>query len=340
MSNSNLQKQRITIVMPVHNGAMYLKETIDNVLLQTYADFIFLIFNDGSTDETEQIILSYADNRIQYMKNDYNMGLVKTLNRGIDLVKTEFLARIDADDLWHPKKLEKQLELMDIHPEVGICGTSIRKFGAYESDLYFPVNNSGLKVGFLFYCCMSHPSVLFRMSFLKSIGIRYREDYFPAEDYKMWVDCLNYTQIYNIPEILVYYRQHDSQITQDSNCAQIRLTNQVRLELLEELSSGFTKEEKDFHINKFLKSEFNSVKAIKLHDNWTKKLLHINNKARAFDAIELRKSLIKHVNAGYYMYLKRSYFSENYISGIINIVFSCVWLYLKPKYILKLVFNK
>jgi glycosyltransferase involved in cell wall biosynthesis len=86
--------------MPVYNGAKYLKETIDNVLLQTYRDFIFLIINDGSTDETEQIIISYTDPRIKYIKNQKNLGLVETLNKGIDLVETEFMARMDADDLW------------------------------------------------------------------------------------------------------------------------------------------------------------------------------------------------------------------------------------------------
>ena len=105
-------KERITVLMPVYNDAKYLKETIDNVLSQTFRDFLFLIINDGSTDETELVIQSYSDDRIKYLKNEANLGLVKTLNKGIDLVETEFLARMDADDLWVETKLEKQIDVL------------------------------------------------------------------------------------------------------------------------------------------------------------------------------------------------------------------------------------
>lgn len=331
-------KERITILMPVYNGEKYLRETIDNVLLQSYRDFIFLIINDGSTDDTEQIITSFTDPRIKYLKNEKNLGLVKTLNNGIDLVETEFLARMDADDLWVETKLEKQLALLDNKPEVGICGTSIRKFGAFEADFIFPVDNVRLKVGFLFYCCMSHPSVVFRMSFLKNSGLRYNEDYFPAEDYKMWVEALKLTHIYNIPELLVFYRQHDSQITQDTNSAQAQLTNKVRLELLAELSGQFTKEEKSFHINSFLKAQIRSSNEYFLYKTWIKKLLTLNSQTRAFEANELKRVLTKHLQAGYYCFLKSRYFSEKKL--FVKYLFSGEWLNLSLKYNIKLLMKR
>jgi len=333
-------KERITILMPVYNGAKYLKETMDNVFLQTYRDFIFLIINDGSTDETEQIILSYTDSRINYVRNEKNLGLVKSLNKGIDLVETEFLARMDADDLWVKTKLEKQLQLLDERLDVGLCGTSIRKFGAYENDFYFPVDNKGLKVGFIFYCCMSHPSVVYRMSFLKETGLRYRENYFPAEDYKMWLDCLKSTQIYNIPEILVYYRQHENQITQDTNSAQNRFTNQVRWEIIAELSTNFTEKDKEFHLNRFLPADFESTNDYKLFKDWIKKLVVLNNKNTVFDKLELKLTLNKHLQANYYNYVKSTCFSGSLFKGVMKLLFTGIWFHLNMKYILKLIFGK
>ena len=328
---------RVTILMPVYNGEEFLRETMESVLKQSFADFIFLIINDGSTDETEQIILSFADSRIHYLKNDTNLGLVKTLNKGIELVETEFLARMDADDLWVETKLEKQIALLDNRPDVGICGTSIRKFGAFEGDFFFPVENAGLKAGFLFFCCMSHPSVVFRMSFLHETGLRYREDYFPAEDYKMWVESLKFTQIYNIPEKLVFYRQHENQITQDANSAQAILTNKVRLELLEELSVNFTEEEKSFHLNGYIYTVIRSTTDYRKLARWTNTLLQCNKKnAFVFPEPQFKQTLTKQVQGGYYGYVKQKYFSGSHTLGMLNYLVSLDWVYLRMKLSLKL----
>jgi glycosyltransferase involved in cell wall biosynthesis len=327
--------------MPVYNASEFLKETMDSVLNQTFNDFYFLIINDGSNDNSEEIIKSYEDERIVYIKNTQNLGLVATLNKGIDLVNTEFLARMDADDLWVVTKLEKQLEVLDFRPEVGICGTSIRKFGDFEGDFFFPVNNAGLKVGFIFFCCMSHPSVVFRMSFLRESGLRYLSDYFPAEDYKLWVECLKHTQIFNIAEKLVFYRQHKNQITQESNSEQTRITNKVRLEVIEELSDNFSEEEKTFHLNRFLKSNIQSNKDYFLFLDWIEKLLRLNRMNNSlFDESILKTQLIRHVQVAYWEYIRQKYFRRKTIGSIFKYAFSFEWIYLSPKYNLKLVFKK
>ena len=315
--------------MPVYNGERFLKETIDSVLAQSYSDFIFLIINDGSTDRTAEIICSYSDKRIIYQENEKNIGLVATLNNGIEIVDTEFLARMDADDLWHPTKLERQIQLLDSRPDVGLCGTSIRKFGAFEGDFIFPIDNEGLKVGFLFYCCMSHPSVVFRMSFLKESGLRYKTDYFPAEDYKMWTDCLEKTQIYNIPEVLVYYRQHNNQITQDSNILQLEKTNQVRLEVLNRISSEFTDEDKKFHLEIFLKQNIQSINDYHKCVVW-KKILQLKNQGSGFyiQPHLLDNEFEKYIQAGYKEYVLSRYFKKFSIINGLRYVCSFDWKYL------------
>lgn len=323
--------------MPVYNGETYLRETMDSVLAQTYSDFVFLIINDGSTDQTEQIILSYQDSRILYCKNDKNLGLVATLNKGIDLVHTEYLARMDADDLWHPSKLEKQIQLLDSRPDVGLCGTSIRKFGAFEADFIFPVDNDGLKVGFLFYCCMSHPSVVFRMSFLKETGLRYKADYFPAEDYEMWTDCLDKTQIYNIPEVLVYYRQHTSQITQDSNTQQLAQTNKIRLEMLDRIYPHFNDTEKQFHLETFVAQNIHSVADYKSCVAWCRLIIGRNNKTDSYASGEiLVKGLNEYLQAGFKNYVLSKYFTKFNIAYAFQYAISCEWRYLSLRKNIKL----
>ena len=329
---------RVTVLMPVYNGETFLRETMDSVLRQTYSDFIFFILNDGSTDKTEEIIFSYTDSRILYHKNDKNLGLVATLNKGIDLVDTEYLARMDADDLWVETKLEKQIHLLDARLDVGICGTSIHKFGAFEGDFIFPVENEGLRAGFLFYCCMSHPSVVFRMSFLQESGIRYRPDYFPAEDYKLWVECLDYTQIYNIPEQLVKYRQHNHQITQDSNSKQVLLTNRVRLEVLEKLSESFTQTQKDFHIYSFLSSQLHSVSDYKKFIQWSRTLLQANKtNGFVFNSQFLEEALKKHLRARYKSYIYNKYKSFTPFKSYLKYFFSLEWRFMNYKDTIKFI---
>ena len=108
--------------------------------------------------------------------------------------------------------------LLESRPEVGVCGTSIHKFGDIDAVHLFPEDSDALKVGLLFYCMMSHPSVVYRRSMLVETGLSYRQEYFPAEDYKMWVEVLQHSHIHNLQQPLVEYRQHGGQICRKNNC--------------------------------------------------------------------------------------------------------------------------
>ena len=106
----------VTVLMSVFNGEKYLRESIDSILNQTFSDFEFLIINDGSTDSSRKIILSYDDSRIILVDNNENSGLSKSLNIGIHRGQGEYIARQDADDVSHPKRLEKELQfLIDLY---------------------------------------------------------------------------------------------------------------------------------------------------------------------------------------------------------------------------------
>ena len=267
----------VTIVLPVYNGERYLREAIDSVLAQSFHDFELWVVNDGSTDGTVGIVDSYCDPRVKRIDNPHNMGLVETLNRAFTMVATPYIARMDDDDLWEPTKLEKQIALLESRPEIGVCGTSIHKFGDIDSVNIFPEESDALKVGLLFYCMMSHPSVIYRRSMLQQTGLTYRADYFPAEDYKMWVDVLQHSNIHNLQEPLVEYRQHGGQICREKKAEQIALERRLREELLRLIYPNPTPEELAFHLDRFTSLNILSDQDVYAFRQWMKRLCKAND---------------------------------------------------------------
>lgn len=325
--------KKVTVVLPVYNGSKYLKETIDSVLNQTFADFDFLIINDVSADNSEEVILSYRDPRIKYHLNETNLGSIGAPLKGMSMSHTEYIARIDQDDIWLPTKLEKQIKLMDADSKIGICGTSIELFGDREGIKIFPVTNEQLKVGFLFFCCMSHPSVVFRKSFLDETGVTYNEAYRLADDYKMWVDCIELTQIYNIPEPLVRYRQHAEQICSVANASkQMLVQNKVRMEMLERISLNFTPEERKFHINRFVDGKIESIADYKKFVKWSNIICERNDESGKYiDGDVLRNELNYRSQIFLKGYILQKFFKQMNVLSLFRYFISFNWIYLSVK---------
>src|SRR5271170_5563678 len=116
----------VTVLMPVHNGERYLAEAIESVLGQSAGDLELLIVDDGSTDRSAEICRDYRDPRIRLVQNPTHLGIVASLNRGLDLAAGAYVARMDSDDISLPERLEKQIRLLDENPEVGVCGAGIQ----------------------------------------------------------------------------------------------------------------------------------------------------------------------------------------------------------------------
>ena len=119
---------KVSVVMPAYNAEAYIGAAMESILSQSFGDFEFLILNDCSTDGTEAIIQSYDDPRIVYIKNEKNMGVAATLNKGLAAAQGEYIARMDADDFSLPQRFEKQVAYLDAHPEVVVLGTQVQFF--------------------------------------------------------------------------------------------------------------------------------------------------------------------------------------------------------------------
>ena len=211
----------VTVLMPAYNVGKYLNESIDSILRQTYTNFRFLIINDGSVDETENIILSYKDPRIDYIKNEKNIGYVASLNRGIDLISSKYIVRMDADDIAIPHRIEKQVALMESRPDIAVCGSGKINFfnGRPDSETAVTTVTEEKQLLFssIFNTSIPHPSAILRNSILQETGLRYDENYYYAEDKAMWLDMAQYGNLINIEEPLIKYRIHPNQVSIQHN---------------------------------------------------------------------------------------------------------------------------
>jgi len=207
----------VSVLMPVFNVEKYLVDSIDSILNQSFTDFKFYIINDGSVDGSEDIILGYNDSRIEYVKNKTNQGYIKCLNQAIDLVDSKYIIRMDSDDIALPTRIEKQVAYMEANPTVVVCGSSRINFYPenHRKDVLMPAitDREKLFVNSIFNTSLHHPSVIIRTETVKKYNLRYKEEYYYAEDKALWLDLSAYGELANMEEALLRYRIHYSQVS-------------------------------------------------------------------------------------------------------------------------------
>ena len=201
--------------MPVYNAELYLREAIESILNQTFTDFEFLIINDGSTDSSKDIIVSYQDSRIRYVENESNLKLIATLNRGIDLAKGTYIARMDADDISMPDRLEKQVYFLENHSEYVSCSSWVETFKENEKSNFikYEENHELIRIKSLYQNHFCHGASLFRKDVVKALNLRFENKFIHAEDYYFFVKLSEKGKLYNIQETLLRVRQHDSNVS-------------------------------------------------------------------------------------------------------------------------------
>lgn len=224
----------ISVLMPAYNAQQYLREAVASILNQTERDFELILVNDGSTDETHSIAqeLSSVDSRIRYFSQD-NRGVVAALNRGLELCKGDFIARMDADDVSHPRRLEQQLALLRANPDVIICGSDALVLGRAGSRIRKPRSDRACRACLLVFPCFVHPSVMFRRSVVDR-GLRYRADFQYAEDYDLWVRIGELGKMRNIRQPLLSYRLHADQLTRTRQTPQQQVHTDISTRRLAE----------------------------------------------------------------------------------------------------------
>lgn len=212
MKHGEPQTPKLTVLMAVYNGERFLRDAVESILNQTFCDFEFLIINDGSTDGTRDILLSYQDQRIRLVENECNIGLTKSLNIGLALARGEYIARQDADDISYPNRLQKQLEFLEAHTEVMLLGTQMRTIDKNN----FPIGYVFPKAVTDFGCCWQmtldsafiHTSVMFKNSFILNKYGGYNDKFITGQDAELWLRISKEHKIANLPQVLVAHRSH------------------------------------------------------------------------------------------------------------------------------------
>ncbi len=243
----------ISVLMPVYNGQQYLAEAIESILNQTYWHFELLLLDDGSSDNSAQIIKGFNDSRIVYIKNETNKGLIYTLNRGVGLAKGTFIARMDADDVSVANRFEKQIQEFQKDERLVICGSFIKTFGngVEQYISHMPVTNAQILASIFFTCPFAHPSVMIRKDSILQLNEIYREDYKHSEDYDLWSRLVFVGNSKNIPEFLLNYRVHDKQVSTVFEEHKYQSVAKIQANLMSRFNIELSEVEAKFLLNLF-----------------------------------------------------------------------------------------
>lgn len=243
---------KISVIMSVYNSAAFVKEAIDSVLQQTYSDFEFIIINDGSTDTSEDLILAVTDKRIRYVRNEGNKGLIYSLNHGVSIAKGRYIARMDADDICDVSRFQKQIHEFEKSPELIVCGSFIKTFGAEENYIdYMPVSHGDILSSIFFTCPFAHPSVMMRKEALAKLNSVYREEYKHSEDYDLWSRLVFTGTCKNIPEFLLNYRVHTAQVSTVHEAVKYRNVTKIQSNIASEFNLTLNPSESSILLNLF-----------------------------------------------------------------------------------------
>ncbi len=225
---------KISVIMAVHNEEEFLADSINSILEQSFWDFEFVIIDDGSDDRTPELLKEYAkkDERIRVLRNREKMGLVFSLNRGMEVSRGEYIARMDGDDVSLRDRLKLQFEFMETHQDAGVLGTNVAYIDEKGNILKskkdpFPLTPQLIKWHLFWRCPIYHPTVMIRKKVLIETGLYYREEYPHAEDYDLWTRLSKHTKIVSLPDVLLLYRIRPSSVSRKKRKVQLNSTLQI-----------------------------------------------------------------------------------------------------------------
>lgn len=281
---------RVSVVMPVYNGAAYLDAAIRSVIGQTFTDWELLVIDDGSTDDSAAIAAAHADPRIRLLRNDGNRGLPYTRNRGIDEARGEYLAFLDADDIALPPRLATQVAFLDKHQDhVGVGGwvQPIDATGTPHRHLWrYPGEAAYCKATLLF-------RQYFNTSTFTARTLSLREDGFSpevllAEDYNLYVRLSDKFSLSNLPQVLTQYRQHAGSTTATRRAALARAIETVNTRQLKALGISPTAEELALHRHIEWLHLATDNTLLMAAEKWLQHIVRQNDERRIYDPAALR----------------------------------------------------
>ena len=287
--------------MAVHNGEKYIRQALESILNQSYSDFQFIIIDDGSSDETSVIVKSYRDTRIMLIHNKINLGLSRSLNIGLSYTNSQFIARMDADDISYPDRFEKQMTFMINNPQLGALGSSykvIDEKGLVIEHHKQPYNDLSIRWQLLFNNAFCHSSLMIRKRFLDQIGGNY-DNLTSAQDFSLVSRLVKVSKLANLPDFLVMWRKSEQQISSSRKTEQELMASEISMKNINELMGcSFISRSEANNIRKFFYSRVSvSAKDIPLIEKWIvifHKFIEKNHSRQ--DKLEMKIIISKFIN--------------------------------------------
>jgi glycosyltransferase involved in cell wall biosynthesis len=219
---------RISIIMPVWNGEKFLAAAVDSLLAQTFSDFELLVIDDGSTDRTPEILQGYTDPRLRVLRLDH-AGIVVALNHGLAQARADWVARLDADDISEPRRLELQWQAVNRRPRAVLCHTAVTCFGegsVSAGEARLPRSRSFMALRLCYQCPIVHSTVLFKKTVALAVG-GYLPEERHAEDFSLWGRLLEQGEFIALPEKLVQFRVHPMSVSKQNLETQMALARRI-----------------------------------------------------------------------------------------------------------------
>ena len=229
----------VSVLLAVSNGERYLRAALASILRQTVSDLELVVVDDGSTDGTGNILAAIDDPRLRVLRNEERVGLAASLNRGLDDARGRYVARLDADDVALPRRLERQLQRMVSGSSIAVAGSAVLDIdasGRPEALHVMPSGPEAVRWAALFGSPFFHPSVLVEREVLERHGLRYDPEYLESEDYDLWARLLRHAEGDNLAEPLVLYRVHPAQASQARVGLQRSFQERVSLREIERIA--------------------------------------------------------------------------------------------------------
>jgi glycosyltransferase involved in cell wall biosynthesis len=293
MGNSPL----VSVIMTTFNpNPKYLKESIQSILNQTYKNIEFIIVNDGSKINPKKTVESFRDERIIYIDKEMNQGITKCLNIALNNCKGKYIARMDDDDISLPQRIEKQVSYFQQYSKVNVLGSNINFFGEINKKSQNNLSQLDREIQQIKFLLgnygVSHPSVMYRASFLKKYNIKYNERYVKAQDYGMWVECSKYTKIDCLEDILLKYRVHYNQISTKGREEQLYFDEMIKLDQVSALGIEPDEQQWKTHLlfcKRDLDINYNDAK------KWIRTLIQSNNQKEIYERNLFSRTLKYHL---------------------------------------------
>jgi len=325
----------VSVIMPSYNVGKYIGEAMESILNQTFNDFEFIIIDDASSDNTINEIQKHKDPRIKIIENQDNSGPGACMNKAMRIAQGKYIARMDADDISHPSRIQKLYNFLEENSSIDVCGCSMQLFGNESNRVEFSSDHDEIVCGLFWKSAVPQGAVMMRKNIAQKKNLYYDESFRVGGDWKFWCSIKNHVRFSNLKEILYFYRRGEHNITVQSKDQSMERSSRIHRYLFNDFGISFN--DNDLKSHRFILGMFSKEPTsiiVKSAYDWLQKLLEHNLSEKKYNHHYFKKISYGHWRRLFYR--------------LVPFGFSVVWSYISVSrlnfshilYYMKYLFNK